>query len=278
MQLSRGSYRARPISAARRVGYGEWRGVAAPGYARVGIGRVRRVLTIGVVALVAAGCRDAAMVASPPAGPTQLLIRESPSPYREVTAGAVSAILPDSWTADLAGANDDPRQGLVAGPRADVWNGHRLPTEGFAAVWIDGAAVGVPSDYYYLAASRALDFLARTDGCSAGRHRVFVDHRPAFAAGGPQSPGDYIASGGGRCMVGDQPSRWAYFVAAPGYGPVRELGIPSSGLYLVVAMTPDAPGAPHLLTRLLERTEFGGASVADLIAAVRPAPGIPAPI
>lgn len=235
-----------------------------------GIGRVRRVLTFCVVALVAAGCRDAALVASPPAGATELLIRESPSPYREVTAGAVTAVLPDHWQADLAGAFDDPRQGLVAGPRPNVWSGHRMPTEGFAAVWIDGAAVGVPSDFYYLAATRtALDLLARADGCDATRHHVFVDHRPAFAAGDPQSPGDYIASGRGTCMVGDQPSRWAYFVAAPGYGPVRELGIPSSGLYLVVAMMPDSPSAPHLLTRLLERTEFGGASVPDLIAAAQ---------
>jgi hypothetical protein len=238
---------------------------------------VRRVLTIGVVALVAAGCRDAAIVASPPDGPAELLIRESPSPFREVTAGAVTAVLPDHWTADLAGTVDDPRQGLVAGPGTGAWNGHRLPTEGFAAVWIDGAAVGVPSDYYYLAASRALDLLAAADGCDARRHHVFVDHRPAFAAGDPASPGDYIASGGGTCVIRDQPSRWVYFVAAPGFGPVRELGIPSSGLYLGVAMIPDAPGAPHFLTRLLERTEFGGASVADLIAAARPILAIPSP-
>jgi hypothetical protein len=69
--------------------------------------------------------------------------------------------------------------------------------------------------------------------------------------------------------------RWAYFVAAPGYGPVREVGIPSSGLYVVVAVMRDSPQAPHLLGRLLKSTEFGGVSVPELIEAARP---IPAPI
>jgi hypothetical protein len=69
--------------------------------------------------------------------------------------------------------------------------------------------------------------------------------------------------------------RWAYFVAAPGYGPVREVGIPSSGLYVVVAVMRDSPQAPHLLERLLKSTEFGGVSVPELIEAARP---IPAPI
>jgi hypothetical protein len=64
--------------------------------------------------------------------------------------------------------------------------------------------------------------------------------------------------------------RWAYFVAAPGYGPVREVGIPSSGLYVVVAVMRDSPQAPHLLGRLLKSTEFGGVSVPELIEAARP--------
>lgn len=227
-----------------------------------------------MVALVAAGCRDAVETASP--GSPELLITESPSPYREVTAGSVSAVLPDAWRPRLAASIDDPRQGLIAGPRPKLWLGDPTPTEGFAAMWVDGTRVGVPSDYYYLAATGpALGLIAGSSDCDATNHRVIVNHRPEFAAGEPGSPGDYVAHGKGTCTIGRHPMRWAYFVAAPGYGPVREVGIPSSGLYVVVAVMRDSPQAPHLLGRLLKSTEFGGASVPELIDAARP---IPAPI
>jgi hypothetical protein len=231
---------------------------------------VRRLLGCCVIALVAAGCRDA-VVQAPLDPASELLITESPSPYREVTAGSVTAVLPDAWSPRPAGPVDDPRQGLIAGPRPNTWTGARPPAEGYAAMWIDGTRVGVPTDYYYLAATGpALDLITNASQCTATQERVIVDHRPEFAAGSPASPGDYVARGQGTCTVGRQPTRWAYFVAAPGYGPVRELGIPTSGLYLVVAVVPDTPRAPHLLERLLSGTQFGGATVADLIAAARP--------
>lgn len=233
-------------------------------------GRVRRFLTCCVVALVAAGCRDA--VAPPPPGqPRDLFITESPSPFREVTAGSVSALLPDAWRPRLAGPLDDPRQGLVAGPHPNIWRSGGEPTAGFAAMWVDGTRVGVPSDYYYLAATGpALGLLTRSSSCSATRHRVIADHRPEFIAGARGSPGDYVARGQGTCTVGHHPMRWAYFVAAPGYGPVRQVGIPTSGLYVVVAVMRDSPQAPHLLGRLLKSTEFGGSSISELIDAAQP--------
>jgi hypothetical protein len=231
---------------------------------------VRKLLTCCVIALVAAGCRDA-VVESPQEAP-KVLITESPSPYREVTAASVTAVLPDTWHPSLAGTLDDPRQGLLAGPRPDVWYRDRPVREGYAAMWIDATRVGVPSDYYYLAATGpALDLITGSPECSARTQRVIADHRPAFAAGEPDSPGDFVATGQGVCAIGRRPARWAYFVAAPGYGPVREIGIPTSGLYLVVAVMPDSPRAPQLLGRMLERTRFGTATVADLIAAAEPA-------
>jgi hypothetical protein len=224
-----------------------------------------------VVALVAAGCRGA-VAAPPPEQAPALLITQSPSPrYQEVTTGSVTAVLPDAWNARIAGSIDDPRQGLLAGPRPNAWGGSRPPSEGFAAMWVDGTQVGVPSDYYYLAATGpALNVMTGSSECNATSQRVFVDHEPSFASGDPDSPGDYVAIGRGTCTVGRQPIRWAYFVAAPGYGPVRALGIPSSGLYVVVAVMPDSPRAVHQLGLLLERTRFGEASVADLIEAARP--------
>jgi hypothetical protein len=102
------------------------------------------------------------------------------------------------------------------------------------------------------------------------RQTVIVDHAPSYAHGDADSPGDFIARGHGMCEVGPTPTRWAYYVAAPGFGPAREVGIPSSGLYVVVAVMPDGPRTPELLNKLLQRTEFGGATIQDFIAAARP--------
>ncbi|HSJ51061.1 MAG TPA: hypothetical protein VLA90_07235 [Actinomycetota bacterium] len=231
---------------------------------------MRRFLTCCVIGLVAAGCRDAVIPPSPQA-PTRILVSESPSPkFQEVTAGAVQTVIPNGWSPELAAHDDDPRQGLVAGPRPQAWGGRRPPAAGLAAMWVDVTRVGVPSDYYYLAATGpALELITGSPHCTTTHHRVIVDHRPEFAAGERGSPGDYVATGRGRCTRGDQASRWAYFLAAPGYGPVREIGIPSSGLYVVVAMVPESPRAKQLLGRIMDATRFGGASVGDLIAAAQ---------
>lgn len=231
---------------------------------------MRRVIGVLVAALVAAGCGDLA-VDAPAAATPPLVIRQSPSPFQHVSAGPVSATIPDAWRTRLAGSSEDPRQGIVAGPRLTAWHGDRPPIEGLAAMWVDGTEVGVPSDYYYLAAtSTALHLITGSRRCRADQHRVIVDHVPTYARGSLDSPGDFVARGVGTCTVRDRRTRWAYFVAAPGYGPVREVGIPTSGLYVVVAAMPESPRAPVLLDRLLERTEFNGASVAEMIEAARP--------
>jgi len=228
---------------------------------------VRTVIGCLMLALVAAGCRSATLVVPPTAEVAPLRIQESPSPFRQVTAGPVRALIPDGWEPVLAGEDDDARGGFVARPRPGAWEDGSL-REGMAAVWVDGTKVGVPSDYFYLAATgQAMDLVTRSRNCSATRQTIVVDHAPGFVKGDPDSPGDYVAHGQGTCRVGDQPTRWAYFVAAPGYGPIRELGIADSSLYVVVAVVPDGPRAPAILTKLLLRTEFGGASVDDFLTA-----------
>jgi len=230
---------------------------------------VRRLIGYLVVALVAAGCRGAT-VGSAPQASEPLRIRESPSPFSVVTAGPVRAFVPDTWRPKLAGGATDPERGLIASPDLGSWTRSTAPVEGMAAVWIDGARVGVPSDYYYLAATGpALALLTHSPECRPTRRRVFADHRPTFANGLAGSPGDYVAMGEGRCTIHHTPTRWAYFVAAPGYGPIRRVGIPGSGLYVVVAVLRDSPRAPALLDKLLLRTRFGGASVSELIQAAR---------
>jgi hypothetical protein len=232
---------------------------------------VRKLVGCFVLVVLTAGCGEADADAPRPDGPTHLRVRQTPSPFQQVSAGPVSTMIPDAWHPRLAGRSDDPRQGIVAGPRPSAWRPQHPPLEGLAAMWVDGAAVGVPSDYYYLAATGpALDAITGSELCRATEEFVVSDNVPAFARGEPDSPGDYIAHGQGTCTVGRRPARWAYFVAAPGFGPVRELGIPTSCLYVVVAVMPVSPRAPFLLNRLLSRTEFNGASVEDMIAAAAP--------
>lgn len=202
-------------------------------------------------------------------GPLLLQITQSPTPFTEVTAGPVRALIPDEWRPILVGTEGGFQEGLIAAPHPKDW-GRAGTVEGMAAVWVDVARVGVPSDYYYLAATgSALARLTHSDDCRPTHNRVIVDHRPTYFAGPVGSPGDYVARGQGTCTVDGVPTRWAYFIAAPGYGPVREIGIPSSGLYVVVAVIPDSHHAPRMLDKLLGGAEFGGAGVADFIAAAR---------
>ena len=233
---------------------------------------MRKIVGCLVIALVAAGCRDAAARSPSLLDPSVLRIHESPSPFTEVEAGGVTAMIPDRWHPQLFAGASDAQQGFIASPGPGDWVGGRAPIEGMAAMWVDGTRVGVPSDYYYLAATGpALDALTRSPECSATKHVILVNHRPSFADGPPNSPGDYVAIGEGVCQTIGETTRWAYFVAAPGYGPVRTVGIPSSGLYMIVAVMRDEPGAAAALDTLVRGTQFGGDSVSDFIAAARAA-------
>ncbi len=232
---------------------------------------MRKVVGCLVIALVAAGCSGASAATSRP-GEQDLTIRESPSPFREVRVNGVTAMIPDRWRPQPIHGSSDAERGFVASPTPGNWQRGRAPVEGMAAMWVDGTKVGVPSDYYYLAATgAALDELTHSADCNSTSHMILVNHRPAFADGSPNSPGDYMAMGQGVCRIKRMPTRWAYFVAAPGYGPVRQVGIPSSGLYVVVAIMPNEPRSVASPTKLLNQTTFGGASLSQFIAAARAA-------
>ena len=216
-----------------------------------------------MLALVATGCDDPGV---PTALATQpLTVRGAPSPFARVTAGEVRALIPDDWQA--VSTSPDLHEGFFASPEPAAWPRMDGSVAGISATWVDATRVGVPSDLYYMIATGpALGRLTHSPGCRARSPRVFVDHRPAYLTG-TESAGDYIAHGTGTCLVRGVPTRWAYFVAAPGFGPAREVGIPASGLYVVVAVLPDSRRASIMLHRLLEGTTFGGAGVRDFIAA-----------
>jgi hypothetical protein len=177
--------------------------------------------------------------------------------------------VPDGWEAVSLDPATGFRGGFMAAPELDGWASMDGSAAGMAATWVDATRVGVPSDFYYLAASGPLlTKLTRSESCHADDPRVFLDRRPEFLGARP-SPGDYVARGSGTCSVGDSPTRWAYFVAAPGFGPVRQLGIPSSGLYVVVAVIRDSKRARSTLQHLVKQATFGDATVGELLAAAR---------
>jgi hypothetical protein len=227
--------------------------------------RVRRLLLGIVAATTAAGC--VAYGAEPAQGGLQ--ISPSPAtPFKLVTAGEVHGAVPDGWYAFPADPGGGLRGGFVASPRAGGWPDIDGTSVGMAATWVDATRVGVPSDYYYLAANGPLLSRITTSTNCRGAAEVYLDRRPTFDPT-RSSPGHFMAQGEGTCRRGSHLTRYAYFVAAPGYGPVHELGIPASGLYVVVAVVPQEHGAGGLLHELLRQTRFGDDGIRDFVASAR---------
>jgi hypothetical protein len=235
---------------------------------------VRRLIAGCILAVLAAGCST--VPGSISAGPGEpqvapaIQVEEHPTPFAEITSGKVHALVPKQWSAASLEGEGTLRQGLVASPNLDRWTRMDGSVPGLEATWVDVARGGIPSDFYYLAArGAAVPRIATSQTCRAGQSSVIVNHRPAFA-GNPDSLGDYAVRGTGRCRSLDgRPTRYAYFVAAPGYGPVRDVGISTSGLYVVVAVVPDNPDAAKKLHTMLMSARFNRTSVAGLVKAAR---------
>jgi hypothetical protein len=229
---------------------------------------MRRIILGTVVALLGAGCSTPPSFSDDVVAPA-ISIEPSASPFSKITAGEVQAMVPDGWRALPAAPVGDARGGFMASPRPEAWRRMDGSIAGMSATWVDATRIGVPSDFYYLAATGPLlTYLTDSARCEADRPEVYVDNRPRFGPAQALRTGDYMARGEGTCNVNGSATRWAYFVAAPGFGPVRRVGIPSSGLYVVVAVMPDSLSADTMLHRLIEHTSFGGASVQEFTRAV----------
>jgi hypothetical protein len=227
---------------------------------------MRKIIMGATIALLGAGCTTPGAVDVDFSAPS-VTVEPSSSPFSRVIAGQVQSIVPDGWDTRPAGVLGDARGGFVASPEPDAWIRMDGSTEGMSATWVDATEVGVPSDFYYLAArGRLLPRLTHSDSCDAERRLVYLNHHPTFDLERRARGGDYVAQGEGTCNVHGTPTRWAYFVAAPGFGPVRKMGIPASGLYVVVAVMPDSQRAEATLRRLIEHTSFGGSSVPEFTA------------
>ena len=227
--------------------------------------RVRNLL-VGLCAIV--GVSACAPASSQTLPSNDLRISPSPSPFTLVTAGLVHGAVPDGWHATLADPELGIRGGFVASPRAGGWPDIDGSAVGMSATWVDATRVGIPSDFYYLAANGPLlSRLTTSANCRGSRH-VYLDRRPTFDLDS-YSPGHFMAEGAGVCHGGARATRFAYFVAAPGFGPVHRMGIPSSGLYVVVAVVNQQRGAKNLLEELMRRTRFGDDAIRDFVAVAR---------
>jgi hypothetical protein len=191
--------------------------------------------------------------------------------FTRVSAFGVSAVVPDGWVAAPADG-EAYATGVAAtpGPQAGV---AAVPLEqGLIATHVDATVVGAPSDLYYLAAKGPIISQVRADArCTVTDEDVYADHAPAAITGRRASPGDFVAAATGTCGRAHAVTRWSYFVAAPGFGPARERGIPGSGLYLIVAATPAAPGAARTLAHMIGHVRFGEDGARDFVHAVRAA-------
>jgi hypothetical protein len=188
----------------------------------------------------------------------------SPELRLHVQAGYVQALIPHNWEAQPLPSTRYPQEGFVAGPRISEWERAAGTVGGMEAFWVDVAKLRIPSDYYYLVArGPAIGSLASNEACRPAKQQVFVDHPPDFT-GRRFSPGDYVASVTGSCRTETGRTQWAYVVAAPGYGPVRQVGIPNSGLYVIMAAM-SGPKADLLLREMIESTRFGDSSLSQIV-------------
>jgi hypothetical protein len=189
----------------------------------------------------------------------------APSPLNELRTGQIRAVFPKHWDARPL-PSSVAQQGFVASPRVDRFERGAGSVQGIEAFWVDVAKLQIPSDYYYLAArGEALSALVTQSSCRAVRRDVLIDRPPDFT-GQTWSPGDYVVSASGTCWVNGRSMKWAYIVAAPGFGPVRQVGLPTSGLYVVVAVV-SGPNAERLLKEMLEGAQFGGTPISQIVRA-----------
>lgn len=229
--------------------------------------RTRGAALVLVTAL-AASCTRAPVATQHPRPHHDFSVRPvstgaSPSPMVQVEVGGVHAVFPSSWHAEpLPGR--DLREGFVASPRIDAWQGRLGAVQGIEVFWVDLDRIESPTAYYYLAARNAR-LRPAGSSCSLVRHQVLIDHPPDFTGGG-FSQSDFVATAEGRCGRHSRQTRWVYVVAAPGFGPARQVGIPTSGLYVVMAEVSGAHAA-QLLKEMLAGTSFGGTPISQIAGA-----------
>lgn len=196
---------------------------------------------------------------------------------RLVASSGVETLLPPRWEFRPLPDRGNHRKGIQASAHLRGMIPTDLRRPGLEAFWVDATEVGVPSDYYELAAQGPLnDALHGAPGCRTETRRVAISHRHPSGKM-HRWPGHYVAMVTGTCEARStgRDTLWASFVATPGFGPVRALGITRSGLYVVRASVPDGPDAEDRLGLLMTHVSFGGTPVGDFLTAAGLPPRLP---
>ena len=84
-------------------------------------------------------------------------LSSSPSPVVEVRVGSVRGVVPKGWVARLLPVGGLSPEGFEASPQITEWQAGDRSVPGMEAFWVDIDKLGIPSDYYYLAA-RSVSF------------------------------------------------------------------------------------------------------------------------
>jgi hypothetical protein len=221
------------------------------------VGRARYVAALFVALLLWGGPRPLG------GGP-----RAEAAPLRVVAFDGVTAFVPSDWEFRPIQRAGSQLRGIQASVDLDQW-ATGGSAQGINAYWVDATQVRLPSDYYVLAAKGpAMESLPTEEECRSDGSTVFL--------GGGRRPQDlphgYLATASGTCSTEDGRTRWAAFVAAPGFGPIREMGIPQSGMYFAMASVEDGPEAEEMLNRMLRAVYFGSTPVSEFLRVVD-APG-----
>jgi len=190
---------------------------------------------------------------------------------RAVSASGVVAYVPSTWDARPLPSEVPTISGIQASGNLTRWSNSTGRVTGVEAYWLDATEVGIPSDYYrHVASGPALSSLPERDGCRAERRQVWS------GGGSSASPeaDDYLATATGVCRNRGASTRWGAFVAASGFGPVRDMGIPRSGLYFAFAAVREGPRSNQRLDRILTSVSFGGTPVDAFLNAVGATSGV----
>jgi hypothetical protein len=186
----------------------------------------------------------------------------------EVRSGQVHGLIPSGWQAEPLPRTRFPQQGFVASPELADWEAGAGGVRGMEAFWVDVTSLHISSDFYYVVAKGpAMSSLMANRNCHSTAQEVLADNPPQLT-GLVFSPGDYVVSARGTCRGEGRATKWAYVVAAPGFGPVRQVGLPSSGLYVVLAVM-SGKKAGTLLEEMIDGARFANVSITQIVAAAR---------
>jgi hypothetical protein len=219
------------------------------------VGRARYVAVVVVALALSGGPRTL--------GPAP---RATAAPLRLVASGGVTAYVPPGWEVRPLRRPGSDLVGLQAFRTPERFVPNLGEGQGMTAYWVDATRVQLPSDYYVLAArGPALESLPSRDRCRSDGNTVLLGQGHSHEA----LPSGFMATARGTCETADGDTRWAAFVAAPGYGPLREIGIPQSGMYFALASVPRGPGDDRMLDRIISGVTFGGTQVSEFLNAAK---------